>query len=210
VDVIAELQKSDVPVLWALKSTKPTADRSSKLAEGGGGKPIKNRGSFSIIDLLKYLTLQAFRLNKALGTERTMAWRCAQFQRATTAREWFDLFQTVIDSFRGELYLVVDLETVDAALRAHDGFDVISAMVHACEGSSEGSSATRLKVLVAMYHTASTGAITNDISQAIVQVKITGQNQQHSKEMRRGVNTRVLRGVNKSDRGAKRRRIPTR
>ncbi|KAK3681335.1 hypothetical protein B0T22DRAFT_523487 [Podospora appendiculata] len=132
VEAIEQLQNTDIPVLWALNRTNSINSSNNP---------------FSTIDLLKYLTLQALQHNKDPGTEKTMAWRCAQFHRATTPQEWFDLFQAVVSSFGRQVYLVVDLETVDVALRTHDGFNLVSAMMNAVASASES---TMQKVLVAM------------------------------------------------------------
>ncbi|KAK0629142.1 hypothetical protein B0T17DRAFT_633566 [Bombardia bombarda] len=233
VDVIHELREANVPVLWALKggggssggssssSSSSSSSNSNKTQQKGQQRKDEQhqRGAFSTVDLLKYLTLQAFQLNKTLGTEKVMAWRCAQFQRATTPREWFDLFQTAIAGFgTRQLYIVVDIEAVDVALRANDdGFNIMSAMLNSFASppptppsiagmgtviTLSSPPPTLQKVLVAMYHPSSAGAVTSDVSHAVVPVRMMAgsrnnnqKRQPQAKEMKRGVSSSVLRGA---------------
>ncbi|KAK3327020.1 hypothetical protein B0T19DRAFT_150873 [Cercophora scortea] len=204
VEVIEQLQNTDVPVLWALNRTNYTTATNDNTST----TTTATSSPFSIIDLLKYLTLQALQLNKTLRTEKTMAWRCAQFQSARTPQEWFNLFQAVINSFGRQVYLVVDLETVDVALRTHDGFNLVSAMMNAVASNDPPSAnhPTKQKVLVAMYRASSFGCVTGDVSEsaAVVPVKISGQRRQQAKGMRRGVSARVVRGLGRGRGGARR------
>ncbi|KAK1237858.1 hypothetical protein MKX08_002437 [Trichoderma sp. CBMAI-0020] len=102
VDVIEYLRSSNIQILWALKKTVT---------------PNNEQAESSIEDLLKYLTLQALQLNESLKTEKTMAWRCAQFQRATTAAELSQLLLAALDGLGRQTYVVIDLETIEESLQ---------------------------------------------------------------------------------------------
>ncbi|EHK48580.1 hypothetical protein TRIATDRAFT_5974, partial [Trichoderma atroviride IMI 206040] len=131
IDVIDHLRCSNIPTLWALKKA-PT--------------PTNEQAQLSIADLLKYLIFQALQLNESLKTEKTMAWRCAQFQRATTATELFQLLLAALDGLGRQIYLVIDLETIEESLQSVDGFNIVSAFLQSFHASQSPN--TRLKIII--------------------------------------------------------------
>lgn len=100
VSVIQQLREANVPVLWALRGSHPTDQRSN-----------------SITDLLKYLIVQIIHMSQELQTEKDLALRCSQLHTPRAVQEWFELFKRAIQGLDlRQMYLVLDLETLD-----HDG-----------------------------------------------------------------------------------------
>ncbi|KAL7790948.1 hypothetical protein V8C37DRAFT_382944 [Trichoderma ceciliae] len=183
VDVIQHLRGSDIPTLWALKRASGSKDEHSV---------------FSIIDLLKYLIFQALRLNESSKTERTIAWRSAQFHRATTAMELFQLLLAVVNSLGRQVYLVIDLEIVHESLRGPDGFDIVSEFLQSFQATPTHSPATRMKVIIVRY-----SAISREMQQmsdaalVVVPVRAVRRGRQQERESRRRVKTAVAYAVGK-------------
>lgn len=177
VDVIEHLRSSKTPTLWALKKT---------------ATPNNEQTQFSIVDLLKYLIFQALQLNESLKTEKTMAWRCAQFQRATTAAELFQLLLAALDGLGQQVYLVIDLETIEESLQSLDGFNIVSAFLQSFHTSPN----TRLKIIIVRYRANSSELqLDSDAALAIVPVRAVGRGRQQGKEVRQKVKTAVRRGM---------------
>jgi hypothetical protein len=110
--IIQILRKNNVPVIWALKGLDP-----------------KRAQSLCVVDLIQDLVCQTLRLNISLHTERSLALGCTQFRTADTPEQWFDLLATVIAALP-ELYILVDIEAVDAAYASSiHGFSWISTFL---------------------------------------------------------------------------------
>ncbi|KAM0510854.1 hypothetical protein ACHAPE_010480 [Trichoderma viride] len=177
VDIIEHLRSSKVPTLWALKKVATPNNEQSQL---------------SIVDLLKYLVFQALQLNESLKTEKTMAWRCAQFQRATTAAELFQLLLAALNGLGQQVYLVIDLETIEESLQSLDGFNIVSAFLQSFHTSPN----TRLKIIIVRYRANfSEWQLDSDAALAIVPVRAIGRGRQQGKEVRQKVKTAVRRGM---------------
>lgn len=179
VDVIQHLRSSNIPTLWALKKA---------------ATPNNAQTQFSGIDLLKYLIVQALKLNESLKMETTMAWRCAQFQRATTAAELFQLLLTALDGLGRQIYLVIDLETIEESLQSLDGFNIVSAFLQSFHASQSPN--TRLKIIIVRYRANSSEMqLGSDAALAVVPVRAIGRGRKQGKEVRQKVKTAVRRGM---------------
>lgn len=181
VDVIEHLRSSNIPTLWALKKV---------------ATPNNEQTQFSIMDLLKYLIVQALKLNESLKTEKTMAWRCAQFQRATSAAELFQLLLVALEGLGRQTYLVIDMETIEESLQSLDGFNIVSAFLQSFNASQ--SPKIRLKTIIIRYRANSSEMqLDSDAALAIVPVRAVGRGRQQGKEIRQKVKTAVRRGITK-------------
>lgn len=179
VDVIEHLTSSNIPTLWALKKTTTPNNEQTQL---------------SVVDLLKYLIFQALRLNESLRTEKTMAWRCAQFHRATAAAELFQLLLAALNGLGCQVYLVIDLETVEESLQGPDGFNIVSAFLQSFHTSQ--STNTRLKIIIVRYRANSSEMqLDSDAALAVVTVRAVGRGRQQSKEARQKAKAAVRRGI---------------
>jgi DNA-binding ferritin-like protein len=177
VDVIEHLRSSNIPTLWALKKTASFN---------------KEQTHSSIVNLLKYLISQAIRLNENLKTEKTMAWRCAQFHRANTAAELFQLLLAALDGLGRQVYLVIDLDTIEESLQSLDGFNIVSAFLQSFHASQ--SPKTRLKIIIVRYR-ATEMQLDGDDALAVIPVRAVGRGRQQGKEARQKVKTAVGRGI---------------
>lgn len=166
VDVIEHLRSSKIPTVWALKKV---------------ATPNNEQAQSSVVDLLKYLVFQALQLNGSLKTEKTMAWRCAQFQRATTAAELFQLLLAALDGLGRQVYLVLDLETIEESLQSLDGFNIVSAFLQSFHASRSPN--TRLKIIIIRYR-ATEMQLANDAALAVFSVRAIGRGRQQGKEVR--------------------------
>ncbi|KAL7921509.1 hypothetical protein ACQKWADRAFT_295252 [Trichoderma austrokoningii] len=179
VDVIEHLRSSNIPTLWALKKV---------------ATPDDGRIHLSIVDLLKYLIFQALQLNESLKTEKTMAWRCAQFQRATTPAELFQLLLAALDGLGRQIYLLIDLDTVEEALQSFDGFNIMSAFLQSFQASQSPN--TRLKIIIIRYR-AGEMQLDSHAALAVVPVRAIGRGRQQGKETLQKVKAAVRRGITK-------------
>ncbi|KAM0247217.1 hypothetical protein ACHAQJ_009949 [Trichoderma viride] len=181
VDVIQHLLSSNIPTLWALKKVVG---------------PNNEHNPFSIMDLLKYLLFQALRLNENVKTEKTMAWQTAQFHRATTAVELFQLLLAVLNGLGRQVYLVIDLDTIEESLQSLDGFNIVSAFLQSFLATHP--SATRLKVIIVRYRAISPETLPmSNAALAVVPVRAVGRGRQQGKEIRQRVKTTVRRGISR-------------
>ncbi|KAK5046550.1 hypothetical protein LTR84_008353 [Exophiala bonariae] len=99
VELVELLQKSGIPVLWALKSTSQDGIDAQQP---------------SAIDVLKYLTSQALRLSSTAPTEASMSSVCMRFKTASTADEWNAILASTIPVVT-TIYLVIDVEVLNYA-----------------------------------------------------------------------------------------------
>ena len=94
-DLIEVLWRSKVPVIWALKVDEGPYD-------------------LSIIDLLRYIMMQALRLNSA-KTENLMAQSYWMYQCAVTEDDWLDLLGFALSSLPfDQVCLVMDLQIINS------------------------------------------------------------------------------------------------
>lgn len=101
VDAVECGRSSGVPVIWALRY------------------PGMKDSRLSAIELLKYLTLQAFKQGTG-GTEPTeasLALSCAQYQCSSNEGDYINLLAASLSKFR-RVYILVDVELFDPDLVA--------------------------------------------------------------------------------------------
>ncbi|KAF7534382.1 hypothetical protein G7054_g6263 [Neopestalotiopsis clavispora] len=138
VGMLEQLHEANIPKLMVLKS--PQQDEHNHLSS-----------RVSTIDILKNLTLQALRLSQSTATEKTMSMTCSQFQTATTAKEWFDLFELAICRFKTLVYVVVDLEVLDVDLSEQEDCRWISALSQCIVNLSARIPSPAAKIMLVGY-----------------------------------------------------------
>ncbi|PGH01802.1 hypothetical protein AJ80_08969 [Polytolypa hystricis UAMH7299] len=145
VDVIRQLRASNVPVLWAMRTTHEK-DHSSP-------------GPVSSIDLLKYMVLQALRLSPTTEqqqqTEKSMALNCTRFQSATTEQEWLQLLESVLIGINRPVYLILDMQLLDSDLCLPSYFHWPAAWLNLFQALAGRGLQTKVKVLLYGYGSAS-------------------------------------------------------
>lgn len=103
------------------------------------------------VELLKYLTRQAMKILDKQQTEKTMSFRCAAYNEASTEAEWFQLFESVLASIPGQVYIVVDLEILDKTFNSEDGFSWTQAFERFFSDLEARGLSTKVKVLFVSY-----------------------------------------------------------
>ncbi|KAK4159056.1 hypothetical protein QBC43DRAFT_327957 [Cladorrhinum sp. PSN259] len=137
VDIIAQLQTKEIPVLWAL----PWPD------SGAGGTRRA-----SSIDLFKHLVLQALRLTGGTATEGSMSLDCARFQRAKTELEWTQILGSALSrTTPSQIYLVIDLSILDPNLEPSEGFSWLEAFRNLFSILTQHSPNLKVKILLLSY-----------------------------------------------------------
>lgn len=106
VSSIMALQEDKVPVLWALRSTPLDESRHQETTP---------------IDLLKYLIVQAIKLNKNLHMDATLAPYLQSYLRARTQDDWINILASVLAGIP-LLYIMVDLQALSAS--SEEGFTI--------------------------------------------------------------------------------------
>ena len=161
VNVIEQLDKAQVPVLWAMKMSK---------VAGFGQRA-------SSIDVLKHLIVQALRLNPTVRTEKSMALSCARFQSQVTEKDWFQLLECVLAGMPNEVYILIDLETLSRELATlTQDFSWLSAFQDLFRNLSKRDIKTRVKVLLVSYGSPILiSAAQYGLSDCVVQVKTPPQ-----------------------------------
>ena len=131
-NMISQLQSNNVTVFWALPAP-PNESRT---------------GRVSVIDVLKHLIFQALQMQKGATTEGEMALQCSQFRQATTEYEWVQLLAAALSQMRSQVYLVIDLSTLDRSLQTPDGFSWLAAFHRLFSELASRVPSLRLKVLL--------------------------------------------------------------
>ncbi|KAL6832787.1 hypothetical protein V8C40DRAFT_235976 [Trichoderma camerunense] len=155
VDVLKLLSEEDIPALWALPNQKPNPDAG-------------------VIDLLKFLTFQALRLNGRERDEKQVAKRYSQFQSARTANEWLNLFKEVVQSIGREVYLIIDTTTVQM-LEDSLGFNLIRSLDQMLKSMGGTGKSTTLKIVFIIYELKWIASLPKDMLDPIVSVQVRRQ-----------------------------------
>ena len=134
VDVISQLNKSKIPIVWVLKSMGQA--KTSRL---------------STINVLKNLTSQVLRLNKSLHKERSLMMGYDQVRNAETEHEWCDLLALSMNGL-SRLYVVLDIEALDPSLSySNAGTFWPTAFLKIFEEMSKQGLKTVVKVIIGSY-----------------------------------------------------------
>ena len=104
-NVIEDLQSHNVCTLWALQPPGVNAKASG----------------VSVVDVLKHLVTQALRLQQERVSERDMAHNYARMRSLATEKEWFQLLGSILAQVKCQVYIVIDLFTLDRRLVPRGG-----------------------------------------------------------------------------------------
>ncbi|KAI3331598.1 hypothetical protein HD806DRAFT_477859 [Xylariaceae sp. AK1471] len=155
VDVINQINSSQVPVLLALRVTHENSFTQ-----------------MSSVDLLKYLVRQALHVSQDIQTEKSMSLSCARFYSARSERQWFQNLKAVISAMGRPIYLVIDLEMLDRDPPPFDDFSWLSSFLEFISELNERCAVTRIKVLLFAYGAELPFRISNDqYSEFVIQAK---------------------------------------
>lgn len=154
VDVIKQLQEADVPTIWALCGVIKACDKASS--------------GFSIVDVLKYLTFQAVRLNQHARSEKEISWRCSQFQVASMPGEWMAIFLQSVQGVGNQVYVAIDLAMLSHVYQS-EGFNFLLELNRSVQQSK-----VQLKILLISYQTSVSQEFYRICPGSLVPVKIAG------------------------------------
>lgn len=137
VNIVELLRKSNIPVIWTLKTPQ---------AEGPHG--------LSVVEVMKDLVCQALRLNLYGHTERFLSLSCAQFREAETEDQWINLLAMIVATL-SYLYIIVDIEAVNITYaKRTQGFSWLSAFQAMFQNLSKRQFRPILKVVLVSYGSA--------------------------------------------------------
>ncbi|KAI1412296.1 hypothetical protein F5Y13DRAFT_45773 [Hypoxylon sp. FL1857] len=167
VDVIQALARARIPTIWAL-------------ADGGKSRSNSLR---SATDIMKYLAYQVLRLRGTIATEKQMALRYSQFHTSQTAREWLGLFKQVVVNLNRQLYIIVDLATVQPSVDTTDGANFVQELSRMLSELSN-TTGTKVKAVMLVYEASWFKFISGGVSRYSITVKTTARKRQQGKAMR--------------------------
>lgn len=172
VDVIQALTTAGVPTIWALTS----------------GEKSRSNSVRSTTDLMRCLTYQVLRLGGVVATEKQMAWRYSQFHTSQTEREWLGLFEQVaLNLSGGQLYIIVDLATVQLPVGDIDGTKFFQEFHRMLSEVSRQPAGTKLKVILLVYESDWSALMSSKVSKYMVAVKPVARKRNQGKAMRHAV-----------------------
>lgn len=131
-NVIEQLRSNNASVLWALQP--PTGDSGAARA--------------SIIDVFKHLVMQALRLQHHDMTEGGMSLHYGRFHRASTEQEWLHLLGATLHGAPSQVYLIIDLSTLDSSLLPAEGFSWLKTFHDLFEEMEKRCPSLNVKVLL--------------------------------------------------------------
>jgi hypothetical protein len=111
---VEALQASQIPVLWALPSTAPYS-----IAAGG----------LSTIGLVKYLVVQAVKLNLHLQTDAALAPYSQTIRAAKTEGDWLKILASALEGIPF-LYLILDISILE---QSSSDASIVSTWPKICE-----------------------------------------------------------------------------
>ncbi|CVK91940.1 uncharacterized protein FPRN_09692 [Fusarium proliferatum] len=158
INIIQQLQSKNIPVVWALRGPQNNVEE----------------GKASTTDLFKHLILQAFKLPQDCITESTMSLQCAQFHRANLEQDWLQLLGSVLLRARSQIYLVIDLATIDHSLSPTKGFSWFTAFQNLFREMIKRAPKLQVKVLL-LGNSLSFGASETNLipSDVVIPIKVT-------------------------------------
>lgn len=131
-NVIQNLQSNHVPTLWVLQPP------------GSVDQPAET----NTVDIMKHIVKQALQLQQGVMTERDMSRAFARFENATTEEEWFQFLGSVLAQTAKQVYIVIDLYTLDQDLLPEGGLPWFVEFRKVFAKVKETAPNLRVKVLV--------------------------------------------------------------
>ncbi|TGO51755.1 hypothetical protein BOTNAR_0345g00030 [Botryotinia narcissicola] len=169
-DAIQLLQESNIPVIWALKTSEPQTPT-----------PI---GNTTTIDIIKSLILQAINLNSSLHTEPSLCSRSQMYLSAKTEADWLVLLASVLKGIP-LLYIIIDIQLLfTSTSESSNGFSWATGIFELFKELSDRDSKTVVRVLMLRY--GSTFFTQDDMRGYSRDILVVGNRKQAAKEMKRG------------------------
>ncbi|TGO11335.1 hypothetical protein BTUL_0112g00250 [Botrytis tulipae] len=168
-DAIQLLRESNIPVIWALKTSEPQTPTSI--------------GNTTTIDIIKSLILQAINLNPSLHTEPSLCSRSQMYLSAKTEADWLVLLASVLKGIP-LLYIIIDIQLLfTPTSESSIGFSWPTGIFELCKELSDRDSKTVVRVLM-LSHGSSFFA-QEDMRGYSRDILVVGNRKQAAKEMKR-------------------------
>ncbi|KAK8075800.1 hypothetical protein PG997_010463 [Apiospora hydei] len=135
VGISDQLNEAGIPCIMALK---PPPSRAGP----------RSSAQVSVVGMLKHLTLQVLRTSTTGQTEKSVSLTCTQFQTETTAQGWLGLLEMSISRASRPMYVVIDLDVLDASATTHEDFNWTNAVLRIIDHLRKGQSRAQIKVLL--------------------------------------------------------------
>ncbi|GKT75274.1 hypothetical protein ColTof4_07697 [Colletotrichum tofieldiae] len=179
VNIIQQLQSKHIPVLWVL----------------AGPGDENEMGRVSVVDLFKHLVFQAFKLDQGSASENSLSLQCGRFHRATSEHDWLQLLGSALSQVQSQVYLVIDLSTLDRSLEPEATFSWVTAFCNLFEEIKVRSPGLQVKVLLfnegASNLTTEAESARSDVS---IPVKVTQTPVRRRKKLDRSMSSRPKKG----------------
>lgn len=135
IDVIQALNVAGMPAISALPSTNTLRLSSTR----------------STTDTIRYIVYQALRLGTSV-TEKDMTLSCYPFNSSQTEKEWLDLLcRVLLCIVSKQLYLIIDLSTIQSPIDNADGTRFLQQLHHTLEELSNHANAPKVKIILLNY-----------------------------------------------------------
>ncbi|TGO29089.1 hypothetical protein BPAE_0019g00650 [Botrytis paeoniae] len=169
-DAIQLLRESNMPVIWALKTSEPQTPT-----------PI---GNTTTIDIIKCLILQAINLNPTLHAEPSLCSRLRMYLSAKTEADWLVLLASVLEGIP-LLYIIIDIQLLFASTsESSNGFSWPTGIVELFKELSDRDSKTVVRVLMLSY--GSSFFTQDDMRGYSRDILVVENRKQAANEMKRG------------------------
>ncbi|KAF7960399.1 hypothetical protein EAE96_000082 [Botrytis aclada] len=169
-DAIQLLRESNIPVIWALKTSEPQTPT-----------PM---GNTTTIDIIKSLILQAINLNQNLHAEPSLCSRLQTYRSAKTEADWLVLLASVLEGIP-LLYVIIDIQFLfTSTSESSNDFSWPTGIFELFKELLDRDSKTVVRVLMLSYD--SSFFTQNDMRGYSKDILVVGNRKQAAKEMKRG------------------------
>lgn len=176
VDVIQTLTAAKVPTIWGLTSL----DRS------------RSRSLLCATEYVKYLIYQVLRIHDVLSTEKSLQLRSSHLDEAVTLSDCITLLSHLLASFRGQVYLVLDLASVFQPEEFSNEPPLILELLEMLRSSEIRQSAANVKILLLVYEADWIRGIPQSASAYTTIVKSANYKRLQGNQMQRATRTHIL------------------
>ncbi|KAF5616872.1 uncharacterized protein FTJAE_12864 [Fusarium tjaetaba] len=180
IDIIQAVTMMRIPAVWVL----------------GSANKMTSNAMLSPVDLVRYLTYQALRIEGIITTEKQLSLRHSQLEEAKTSQDWLELFKLITQDLGGQVYIIIDLATVSSGLKGSGQANLIYQLNEMLEGLNDERphkrNRTKVKIILLVYEYNWMSLIPREIYDRLVPVKISGTKGLQGRRMRTAVNTRIL------------------
>lgn len=127
-----ELQRRNIPALWAVNTRAPDSDNKS----------------ITPMAILKSLVAQALQLTNSSHSQKSTALSCTQLRTAVTKKQWFDILGAALAGLSREIYIILELELLVPPLGDPPNAEILELFCSLFQELSRRGSSSAVKVMV--------------------------------------------------------------